>query len=137
MNEPSDEYRDLQQQLDEAGRLWRPQHPGWDTLIARLPPQGPGDDAAAVKGAPDGASRRKSFPWRIMAMAAGILIAIVLGFSLWPGPYEPALAETLPIEVRRRGIQVTIFSKSEVREPTLFMPLVAPLQTAISPGQSL
>jgi len=127
MNHPDDEHRELKQQLDEAGRLCRAEHPGWETLVERLPAR------AAVK---QPRSRRRSSRWTAVAIAAGILIAIVLGFSLRPGPDRPALAETLPIEVRRLGIQVTIFSKSEVREPTLFMPLVASMQTTVTPRQN-
>ena len=59
-------------------------------------------------------------------MAAGLLLAAGLAFMLLSGPGDQALAEDLPIEVQRRGIQVTIFSKSENIGPTLFMPLVAP-----------
>ena len=137
MNQPDDDYRDLQQQLDEARRLCRPRHPGWDMLVERLPPQEPGDDAAAVSGSPRQGPRRTSFRWITAALAATVLIAIVLGFSLWPQQDEPALAETLPIEVQRRGVQVTIFSKSEVREPTLFMPLVVPRQIMMDSQQSI
>ena len=132
MNQPNDDHRELQRQLDEAGRLCRPRDPGWDTLLERLPEQASAGDAAVSKPGRDG----KPFPWRTIAMAAGILIAVVLGFSLLPGPNEPARAETLPIEVQRRGIQVTIFSKSDNREPTLFMPLVAPVQTEVYPNQA-
>ena len=135
MNQPDDDYRSLQQQLDEAGRLCRPRDPGWDMLLARLPAREPGEDAAAVKQSPRRDLRRWLARWAPFIVAASVLVAIVMGFTLWPGREGPALAETLPIEVHRRGIQVTIFSKSEVREPTLFMPLAAPMQGMIETQQ--
>ncbi len=134
MTEPNDEHRNLQDQLDEAGRLWRPRHPGWETLVERLPRQEPGEDAAAVRKSADGARRRRS-RWVTAAAVVAVLVAVVLGISLWNGSDKVAQAAIPPIEVHRRGIQVTIFSKSEVREPTLFMPLVAPMQTTIDPQQ--
>lgn len=79
MNQPEHGHPDLQRQLDAAGRLCQPEHPGWSTLLKRLPPQAPADDAPAVKKA---SSRRKSSPWRIMAMAAClgfVLVGVLLG----------------------------------------------------------
>ena len=46
MSPSDDDYRNLQQQLDEAGRLCRPRDPGWDTLLERLPSREPADEAA-------------------------------------------------------------------------------------------
>ena len=120
MNKPDDDYRDLSRQLDEAAELCRAEHAGWDTLLERLPAR-----KSAGKGPEQ--RRRWSLPWKLAAMAAGLLLAATLALILLSGPGDEALAEDLPIEVQRRGIQVTIFNKSENTEPTLFMPLVAPI----------
>lgn len=133
MSESNYNHRDLQRQLDEAGRLCQPRDPGWDTLLDRALQQGPDDEKAVLKRT---SSPGKGLSWRIAAMAAAIVIAIVLGSALLIGPGDPARAETLPIEVQRRGIQVTVFSASDNREPTLFMP-VAENPTRQSPGMAL
>lgn len=134
MNASDDNHLDLQRQLDEAGRLCQPQDPGWETLLQRLPSQQPAEDVPTGGKSPRGASPRGPLHWKILAAAAGLAAAIVLGFALWPGPKSQA--QTLPIEVRRRGIQVTIFSAGENREPTLYMPAAAnPWRP--SPGMAL
>lgn len=135
MDHPDDEYQSLQQQLDEAGRMCQPRDPGWDTLIDRLPPQKPNDETKGDDTLPKVVPWRSSSRWLSLAVAASVLVAIVLGVSFWPEPHRRALAENLPIEVQRRGIQITVFSESENREPTLFMPLVSPLDTASVLGQ--
>jgi hypothetical protein len=136
MNASDDNHLDLERQLDEAGRLCQPRHAGWATLLERLPPQGPGERGAARRESTERASPRRRLGWKILAVAAGLVAAIVLGLSLWLGPHGGVQAETLPIEVQRRGIQVTIFSAGDNREPTLYMPVAAnPAQP--SPGMAL
>ena len=134
MNASNDNHLDLQRKLDEAGRLCQPRDPGWETLPDRLPPRQPAEDVPTGGKSPRGASPRGPLHWRILAVAACLATAIVLGFVLWPGP--KIRAATLPIEVQRRGIQVTIFSASENREPTLYMP-VAANPSRPSPGMAL
>jgi len=135
MNQSDDAYRSLQRQLDEAARLCRPVDPGWETLVERLPPREPDHGSPGETQPSRPAAKRSPVRWMAPVLAAAVLIAAMLGFLQWPWWEGPALATTLPIEVRRRGIQVTVFSKSEIREPTLFMPLVAPVQPAFAPNQ--
>ena len=134
MDHPDDEYRSLEQRLDEAGRFCQPRHPGWETLTDRLPPQEPSDEATG-ETIPQRDRGRRSFRRLPLAVAASVLVAIVLGVSFWLKTTDPALAVDQTIKVQRRGIQITVFSKSENREPTLFMPLVSPLDTAFLLGQ--
>ncbi len=136
MDHPDNEYRSLQQQLDEAGRMCQPRDSGWETLIDRLPPQEPSDETNGDDTSPQVVPRRSSSRWLPLVVAASVLVAIVLGVSFWPEPHRRALAEILPIEVQRRGIQITVFSKSENREPTLFMPLVSPISEAFGANQA-
>ncbi|MHC4178240.1 MAG: hypothetical protein ACYSWU_12085, partial [Planctomycetota bacterium] len=84
MNASNDNHLDLERQLDEAGRLCRPRHPGWDTLLDRLPPREP----AAARRPPKTDSRRARFRWRTLAIAATILAAVGLGFFLFRGPTD-------------------------------------------------
>jgi len=136
MNASDDNHLDLEQQLDEAGRLCQPRHPGWETLLHRLPPRQAEAGGVARRKAAGDTSPGRPLRWKILAVAAVLLVAVVLGSLLLMGPHGPAWAETLPIEVQRRGIQVTIFSASDNREPTLYMPLAAnPAQP--SPGMAL
>jgi len=135
MDHPDDEYRSLQRQLDEAGRMCQPRDPGWDALIDRLPPHEPSDETNGDDTSPQVVPQRSASRWVSLAVAASVLVAIVLGVSFWPGAPDPVRAEILSIEVHRRGIQITVFSKSENREPTLFMPLVSPNEPASLLGQ--
>ena len=59
-----------------------------------------------------------------MALAAGILLPLLVTVSLLlTGPQGLLQADPLPIEVQRRGVDVTVFSATDTREPTLFMPI--------------
>ena len=42
MDQPDDDFRELEQRLDGAGRLCQPRHPGWETLVVdEYPPPPP------------------------------------------------------------------------------------------------
>jgi hypothetical protein len=109
----------LEERLDEAGRLCQPRHPGWETLLARLPAQEPMPTPAPM-------IKPRRFPWRtLLATAASIFVvglALLLSSKL-PDAIQPAVAMNLDVRVERRGVQVTVFNPSTSDEPTLFMPL--------------
>ncbi|MBL7042417.1 MAG: hypothetical protein ISR77_27515 [Pirellulaceae bacterium] len=132
MSQSDENHQDLREKLDEAGRLWRPRHPGWNSLLDRLPPREP----TTEKEPPNDGSSPKQFRWWTLAIAASILVAIVSGFFLLLGPNRSVLADSFPIEVIRRGIQVTIFNASDNREPTLYMPTAENAHEQ-SPGMAL
>jgi len=132
MTQSDENHQDLREKLDEAGRLWRPHHPGWDSLLDRLPPREP----TTEKESPNDGSSPNRFRWWTLAIAASIVVAIVSGFLLLLGPNRSVLAESLPIKVIRRGIQVTIFGASDNREPTLYMPTAENAHQQ-SPGMAL
>ncbi|MHC4398062.1 MAG: DUF4139 domain-containing protein [Planctomycetota bacterium] len=124
MNPDDPQLRDLQERLDEAGRFCRPRGPGWSTLSDRLPPQTAGRGGEAVRDVErrDHISGGKRRRWKAVAIAATALLAVLLGWSLLPQPDRPVRAEP-PIEVVRRGVEVTVFTVLESREQTLFTPL--------------
>jgi hypothetical protein len=136
MNVSDDDHLDLIEQLDKAGRMCQPRHPGWEGLLERLAVDQPADEPPAALKPPKKPAPERPRRWLSLALTAGVLAALVLGAWLSLGPRGPALAEPLPIEVERRGIQVTIFSASDNREPTLFMPL-APNPAQPSAGMAL
>jgi hypothetical protein len=116
-----DESHDnLEQRLDEAGRWSQPRDASWDSLLDRLESQ----DESAER--PGGSSRP---PWLAMVVAAGLLIAMVTGL-VWLSQ-EPRDGKDFvhadpiePIEVKRRGVTLTVFSASQNSQQTLFMPLL-------------
>jgi len=144
MSEPqSQEPAKLEERLDEAGRLCQPRHPGWETLLARLPAQvakGPGETAAPSPPAPlpfdfhdrprrgEGSEGTESrgFRWRTLLATAASIVAV--GFALLlssklPDTTRPAVAMNVDVQVVRSGVQVTVFNPTISDEPTLFMPL--------------
>ncbi len=131
------DHRDLQQQLDEAGRLWRPRHPGWDTLLDRLPAQERPEQEQPVplERAAKLAGQWRQISWRWVIVAASLLVAATVGLLLLVGPDRRLQAQMLPIEVLRRGIQVTIFNASQNTEPTLYSPLQSAAGPVTRPSQ--
>lgn len=129
MNASNDNHLDLLRQLDDAGRLCQPSDPRWDTLLDQLPPREPADDKKPLQTH----SPPTRLRWKTFAFAAAILIGVGLGFFLFRGPTDIVAAQ---IEVIRRGIQVTIFSIGDNREPTLYMP-GAENPARPSPGMAL
>ncbi len=107
--------------------MCQPQRPDWETLLDRLSPL-PAPAASKRGGGPAGepGSRRplrRPFRAGALAAAAAVVCALVLGWLLRPAPDRSAHAEPLPIEVRRRGIEVTVFSAGNEQAPTLYMPV--------------
>jgi hypothetical protein len=149
MTDEQDQYRELQSRLDEAAQWCRPRHPGWGTLLERLGPQesverrlrpltpgpspetGEGSRQALTPGGDpktgEGSSSRGRVG-RLVRLAAGVLaaatLATVVAIVVRHGSSPEALAASQPVEVQRRGIEVTVFSAGENQEPTLYMPLV-------------
>ena len=128
--------QEMEALLDRVGRWCQPRHPGWDTLLKRLGPQQAGEagleeerpSRRAATGRSEPAGRRTALR-RWLALAAGLLLAVtMLGLAivlmLNPGGTR-AVAGDLPVEVQRRGIELTVFSASDEQEPTLYMPLVS------------
>ena len=75
MNESSDNHLDLKRQLDEAARLCQAEHPGWESLLERLPPQHPADKDPPTAGQPPKvATPRKPPRWSALAVAASLLL---------------------------------------------------------------
>jgi|GEM_PF-300255 len=123
MTDEQEQYRELQSRLEEAARWCRPRHPGWGTLLERLPSQEPAGQSSAGKARQPSRSPNIRLRWGAAALAASLLVAAGLGSWLLFGPRGSAQAQVPPIEVQRRGVQVTVFSASDDREPTLYMPI--------------
>lgn len=69
--------------------------------------------------------------WRPMTATAAAIVAVAATIYLFfgaPGPPTTAHAFNVDVEVQRRGVQLTVFNPTDSREPTLFLPLVAPAQ---------
>ncbi len=128
----SDAHHDLQRQLDAAGRHWQPRHPGWDTLLDRLPPQEPaGSPKSDLAGRP-----HRSWPaWQWMAAAVALAAAIVI-LTLMLGPGQRLEARMLPVQVVRGAVQVTIFNAASNSEPLLYSPLQQPVASGKEPAGS-
>jgi len=138
--------QEMEALLDRVGRWCQPRHPGWDTLLKRLGPQQAGEagleEERPSRRAETGQSKpsdRRTALRRWLALAAGLLVAVtMLGLAivlmLNPGG-TTAVAGDLPVEVHRRGIEVTIFNAAENDEPTLYTPL-AVLQGGSGDGDS-
>ena len=149
MSDYDEQDRELEKLLDRVGQWCRPRHPGWDTLLARLGRQEADADAAGQPipaeqeslVLPERAARRSRLGKRL-ALAAALLVAATVG-SLFFFPILPfvkdstifdASAASLPVEVHRRGVELTIFGASLEDEPTLYMPLVQPREAGANPS---
>jgi len=142
MTDEQDQDRELEARLAEAARWCEPRHPDWCTLLERLGPQeavassispetGEGSSQALTPcPSPETGegSRARSRIRRLVSLAAGLLaaatLAAVVAIVVRHGSSPEALAADRPVEVQRRGIEVTVFSAGENQEPTLYMPLV-------------
>lgn len=99
----------LEPLLDAAGRAAQPTDPDWERLPERLAqtPQ---------------RRRRRRLWW--LAPPAAAAAAAALFLALWLVPSPPAGAGTLPIEVKRLDVDVTVLSASDHDAATLYMPLL-------------
>lgn len=119
MNEsPHENELDLEQLLDIAAQRWQPNHPGWETLVERLPAQ-QASDVARRSGSTEYEYGRRS-TWLWVAVSACVLAAGLLSIVITSGP---SLAQTLPVEVVRQGVEVTVFNATKSHEPTLYSPV--------------
>ncbi len=152
MTDERDQDRELESRLAEAGRWCEPRHPGWCTLLERLGPQdaftsgrfrgrtegsaltpspspGTGEGSRSTPSPSPGTGEgRRVRLRRLVSLAAGLLVVVtlaaVVAIIVRHGSSPEALAASQPVEVQRRGIEVTVFSAGENPEPTLYMPLV-------------
>ncbi len=97
MSEHEKEYTDLQRDLDELGRLYQPRHPGWETLLHRLPDRRPAEEDAALgdgagNGLPRPATTRPWYRWRGW-LAAAAAASLLIGFGVWLSVRPPLAPE--------------------------------------------
>ena len=140
MNSHDDPHADLKELLDEAAQWCRPQAPGWDDLLERLPPR---SGARFPDASP--AARRSSFSprWLPHVVAAGLLIAagvVFLGYrshapSVAVAPASVALEQ--PPVVLAEGCVVKPVGEAAFRvlEPRRVQLDRGDLYVEIDPGQ--
>src|SRR5262245_48034046 len=125
---PSEDARSLENLLDAAGRDVQPTHPGWQTLTHRL---------AQIKQERPGPRRL----WWLAPPLALAAAAAALFLALWLGDFGSqggrVLADTLPIEVKRKDVELTILSVAETEGETLYMPLVQKLGNVLAGSPTL
>jgi hypothetical protein len=107
----SDLDRQLEQLLDQAGSDAQPRRPSWDEMRDR------------ITAMPQVRGQWLVLPRRLVAIVGvAAMIAIVLGILFYV-PISPiAEAESLPIRVIQKDIEITVFNSFESDRPTLFMP---------------
>jgi len=98
MNRGHDDHADLAGQLDRAGEFCQARHPGWETLLDRLPPQvlpadPPQPAAQVLPGSARAAVVLRWLGWA--AVAAGACAVVAVG--VWQyGPPETASLPPVP-----------------------------------------
>jgi hypothetical protein len=96
--------------LDAAGRAAQPTDPAWERLAQRL------------TQTPQQRRHRRRLWWLAAPVAAAAAAALFV--FLWLVPTPPAPAQTLPIEVQRLDVDLTVLSASDFNAVTLYMPLL-------------
>lgn len=108
----SDLDRQLEQLLDQAGADAQPRRPSWDQMRDR------------ITAIPQVRARRLVLPRPLVAlMGVAAMIALAFGIIAYLSVGPVVQAQSPPIRVIQKDIEITVFNSFESDRPTLYMPM--------------